>query len=74
VKFSSKMDEEITFWLTLPPPVLFGDTVATPLECHVLFELPLTELWLREHFIKGKKENLQNCVIFFEFRGHKNNP
>jgi len=27
-----------------PPPVSFGDTVATPtpLECHVLFEWPLS--------------------------------
>ncbi len=32
----------VTLWLTPSLPcVLFGDIIATPLECHVLFEWPL---------------------------------
>jgi len=34
------MDEKITRDILVDPPVSFGDTVAAPLECHVLLEGP----------------------------------
>ncbi len=35
------------------PPVSFGDTITTPLECHVLFELPLIVITLNRLFGNG---------------------
>jgi hypothetical protein len=58
----------LTLWLTPSlPHVLFGDTVATreppsppPIECHVLFEWPLTKL-----IIKSSPENLGSISSTF---------